>query len=199
MEINQMPKVELHVHLEGSIQPQLLLELARRNRIDLPVNSAEDVDAWYRFTDFAHFLEIYFAISRCICTPDDIELIARAFLQGQAEQNIRYSEVIFTPHTHFSSNGRIPFSDQMAALARAGDWAAVELGIGVGWVLDARTTMRATLKTKYSARFIWGQVSRSRPGPCQECFSHPVPSRWFLQFQAREPSSVSPTAQAECW
>jgi aminodeoxyfutalosine deaminase len=140
--LRAMPKVELHVHLEGSIQPQLLLELARRNRVDLPVTTAEDVETWYRFTDFAHFIEIYLAISRCICTPDDIEQIARAFLQGQAEQNIRYSEVIFTPYTHFSLNRRIPFSDQLAALGRASAWASVELGIGVGWVLDISRNVR---------------------------------------------------------
>ncbi len=140
--VRAMPKVELHVHLEGAIQPELLLRLAQRNGVPLPVETADQIERWYRFTDFSHFIEIYLAISSCICTPDDIELIARDFLKGQAAQNIRYSEVIFTPFTHFSRNRHIPFDDQMRALSRARDWAVAELGTAVGWVLDISRNVR---------------------------------------------------------
>ncbi len=140
--IRRMPKVELHVHLEGSIQPETLLMLARRNRVQLPANDIAGLRKWYTFTNFAHFIEIYLAISSCICAPDDIELIARDFLRGQAEQQIRYSEVTYTPYTHFSLNKKIPFADQFAALSRARDWAARELGVGVSWVLDISRNVR---------------------------------------------------------
>jgi aminodeoxyfutalosine deaminase len=76
-----MPKVELHVHREGSIQPETLLLLARRNGVSLPVDTVDALRKWYTFTDFAHFIEIYIAICACICTPDDLELITRQFLQ----------------------------------------------------------------------------------------------------------------------
>lgn len=140
--IRRMPKVELHVHLEGSIKPETLLRLAERNNVKLPATTVEGLRQWYAFTDFAHFIEIYIAISACICTPEDIELIAREFLRGQAEQNILHSEVTFTPYTHFSLNRRIPFEDQLAALSQARRWAADELGVSVGWVLDISRNVR---------------------------------------------------------
>jgi adenosine deaminase len=134
--IAAIPKVELHVHLEGAIQPDTLLLLARRNGVALPADSPEGLRQWYTFTGFPHFVEIYIAISSCICTPDDIELVARDFLRRQAAQNIRHSEVTYTPYTHYSLNRKIPFADQIAALNRARLWAEVELGVCVGWVLD---------------------------------------------------------------
>lgn len=140
--IHRMPKVELHVHLEGAIQPATLLELARRNGVPLPASNVEDMQRWYRFTDFKHFIEIYLTISSCICTPEDIELIARDFLRGQAAQNILHSEVTFTPYTHFSTNRQIPFDEQFDALTRARDWAARELDISCGWVFDIARNVR---------------------------------------------------------
>ncbi len=134
--IRRMPKVELHVHLEGSIQPKTLLLLAERNNVALPHTTVEGLRQWYKFTDFPHFVDIYLTISACICSPEDIEFIAREFLRGQAEQRILHSEATFTPYTHFSTNRHIPFEDQIAALGRAREWAASELGISVGWVLD---------------------------------------------------------------
>ncbi|MGH9768524.1 MAG: adenosine deaminase [Blastocatellia bacterium] len=137
-----MPKVELHVHLEGSIQPETLLLLAERNNVALPYATVEGLRQWYKFTDFPHFVEIYLAISACIRTAEDIEFIAREFLRGQAAQRILHSEVTYTPYTHYSTNKLIPFEDQIAALSRARAWAASELGISVGWVLDIARNVR---------------------------------------------------------
>jgi adenosine deaminase len=134
-QIRAMPKVELHVHLEGSLQPATLLALVRRHGLALPADTAEGLQAWYTFTDFPHFIEIYKAISACLRTPDDIELVAREFLAGQAAQNIRYSEVTYTAFTHYATKG-LSFADQLAALNRARDWAAAELGVGMGVVID---------------------------------------------------------------
>ena len=58
--IRRMPKVELHVHLEGSIRPETLLTLAKRNDVALPANSLEGLEEWYQFSDFAHFLAVFF-------------------------------------------------------------------------------------------------------------------------------------------
>lgn len=140
--IRRMPKVELHVHLEGSIQPETLLLLAERNSVTLPATTVEGLRQWYTFTGFPHFVEIYLAISSCIRSPEDIEFIAREFLRGQATQRILHSEATFTPFTHYSSDRRIPFEDQIAALGRARDWAARELKISVGWVLDIVRNVR---------------------------------------------------------
>lgn len=133
--IKNIPKVELHVHLEGAIQPETLLQLAQRNQIDLPATDLDSLRAWYAFKDFPHFAQVYLKLSECIKTPDDIELIAREFLAGQAAQQIRYSEVTYTAFTHYHFKG-IPFADQLAALNRARVWAEAELGTTMGIVLD---------------------------------------------------------------
>lgn len=140
--IRSIPKVELHVHLEGAIQPETLLLLAERNNVRLPVASVAELRNWYTFTDFAHFVEIYLAVSECISTAEDIELIAREFLAGQAAQNIRYSEVTFTAFTHFQFN-KLPFNEQLAALNRARAWAEAELGVTMGLVIDIARSMPA--------------------------------------------------------
>lgn len=140
--IRRLPKVELHVHLEGSIQPATLLTLAKRNQVTLPANDVAGLQRWYQFTNFKHFIEIYLTISSCICTPEDIELIARDFLRNQAAQNIRYSEVTFTPYTHFSTNRRIPFDEQFDALSRARVWGEREGGTRCNWVFDVARNVR---------------------------------------------------------
>lgn len=133
--IKAMPKIELHVHLEGATQPATLLQLARRHGITLPADTVEGIREWYRFTDFNHFIQIYMAISECIRTADDIELLAREFLRGQAAQNIRYSEVTYTALTHWLQKG-LSFDDQLTALNRARRWAEAELGVTMGLVID---------------------------------------------------------------
>jgi adenosine deaminase len=130
-----MPKVELHVHLEGSIQPETLLELARRNRVALPADTVEGLRAWYRFRDFAHFVEVYVAISNCLCQPEDFELITRRFLERQAAQNIRWSEVTFTPYMHHKWRG-LAWEYLLAAINRARAWGEAELGVAMGLVID---------------------------------------------------------------
>jgi adenosine deaminase len=133
--IERMPKVELHVHLEGSVQPQTLLQLAKRHNIALPADNLEDLREWYTFRDFNHFLEIYMAISGCLRTAEDIELITREFLTGQAAQNIVYSEVTFTPYNQYLTNG-LGFHEQMDAINRVRDWGEKELGVRMGIIMD---------------------------------------------------------------
>jgi adenosine deaminase len=140
--IHQMPKVEIHVHLEGSVRPATLLQLAKKHKVVLPADTVEGIQQWYTFTDFDHFVQIYIKISSCLQTPDDIELIAREFLIGQAEQNIQYSEVTYTALTHYLTKN-MPFNDQLAALNRARDWGRTALGIDVGYVIDIPRSVTA--------------------------------------------------------
>jgi adenosine deaminase len=133
--IRQMPKVELHVHLEGSIAPATLLELARHNGVALPAASEEELRTWYTFRGFPHFVEVYSTLSRCIRTPDDLELIGRAFLADQAAQHVLYSEVTFTALTHARNYG-LPFAEQLAALNRARRWAEAELAVTMNLIVD---------------------------------------------------------------
>jgi len=133
--ITQMPKVELHVHLEGSVRPQTLLKLAARHQVPLPATDVAGLREWYTFRDFAHFIEIYQTISSCLRTPEDIELITHEFLQGQAEQNIVYSEVTFTPYNQFLAS-RLGFREQLEAVKRARAWGEKELGVRMGIIID---------------------------------------------------------------
>ena len=126
--ICEMPKVELHVHIEGSIRPETLLKLAHHNQVPLPASDIRGLREWYLFTDFSHFIQVYLTIARCLCTPDDIELIAREFLSGQAAQNVLHTEATYTPYIQYCDNS-ISFQDQLAAINRARSWAAEQLGI----------------------------------------------------------------------
>ena len=131
----RMPKVELHVHLEGSIRPQTVLKLAKRNSIELPANDVSGLREWYRFRDFPHFVDVYVAVSKCLRSAADLELVAREFLEGQAEQNILHTEVTYTASTIEKYAG-IPWEEQNEALLRAMKFGEDELGISLGIILD---------------------------------------------------------------
>lgn len=95
----RMPKVEIHVHLEGSIPPAFLLALARKHRMDLP-DSLAGLEEWFRFRDFEHFVQIYVTICRCLKTPEDFQQLIDSIAGEQARQNIVYTEIHFTVGTH---------------------------------------------------------------------------------------------------
>lgn len=133
--LRSMPKIELHVHFEGSIRPETVLELSRKNNVPLPASDLAGLRDWYRFRDFPHFVDVYIAITKCIKTSDDLEFIAREFLQGQADQNIGYSEVTFTVATIEKYCG-IPVDEQIEAVNRARVWGRENLGVEMQLILD---------------------------------------------------------------
>lgn len=133
--VQAVPKAELHVHLEGAIQPTTLLTLAERNGVELPVRTVEEMQHWFTFRDFLHFVEIYFSISRCLKTAEDYELIAYEFGANMARQNVRYAEVTFSASTHAFSLG-IPFDTYFAGLTRGRERAQAEFGVEIRWVFD---------------------------------------------------------------
>lgn len=130
-----VPKAELHVHLEGSIQPTTLLTLAQRNGVQLPVQNVEDLQNWFTFRNFNHFIEIYFEISSCLKTTEDYELIAYEFGATMARQNVHYAEVTFSPSTHYFSLG-IPFDTFFTGLTHGRLRAQKEFGIEIRWIFD---------------------------------------------------------------
>jgi adenosine deaminase len=134
-QICRMPKVELHVHLEGSIRPATLLALAERNGVILPATDVEGLRRFYHFTDFPHFIRVYFAISRCLKTPDDFDLIAYEFGADMHRQAIRYAEVTFTPFTNVTNTG-LPFDEVLAGLNAGRARAQADFGVEFAWVLD---------------------------------------------------------------
>ncbi len=130
-----MPKVELHVHLEGSIRPETLLKLAAKNGVDLPAKDLDGLRDWYQFRDFGHFVEIYVAATKCLQSADDIELIARELAISQHAENVLHTEATYTASTLEKHCG-IAWPDQLAALRRASRFAKDELGITLQFILD---------------------------------------------------------------
>ncbi|MFN8221203.1 MAG: adenosine deaminase [Fimbriimonadales bacterium] len=133
--LRSMPKVELHVHLEGSTRPETLLRLAKKHGKTLPADTVEGLRDWYHFRDFPHFAQIYWACAECFRHPEDIEEITRDFLIGQKEQNILHSEATYTPLTQYRQCG-LAFDDQIEAINRARAWGERELGITMSLTID---------------------------------------------------------------
>jgi aminodeoxyfutalosine deaminase len=131
----QIPKAELHVHLEGSIQPGTLMELARRNRVALPVSDEAGLREVYRFKDFAHFVETYMAVTGCLRTPDDYQLIAYQFGADRARQNIRYTEATFSILTNVQFTG-LPWQEILKGLNTGRERARRDFDVEIQWVFD---------------------------------------------------------------
>ena len=111
--LRKLPKIELHIHLEGSIQPTTALELARKNDVDLPpCNSPEEL---YSYTDLNAFLGVYTAISQSVVKIDDFRRITYEMLENAAQSGARYVEFFISPHAHKD----VPFADQFEGI-RAG-------------------------------------------------------------------------------
>ncbi len=132
--IARMPKVELHVHLEGSARPETLLVLARRNGIALPATDVAGLRAWYRFRDFPHFITVYDVICDCIVTPDDLTLLVRELGADAGAQGIRYLEVTTTTNARLRRG--LALDDQLAALVAGADDAARRYGVRMQFIVD---------------------------------------------------------------
>ncbi len=128
-------KAELHVHLEGAIRPETFLKLAQRNNVALPVSTAEEARRWFAYRDFSHFVEIFFAISRCLKTAEDYELIAYEFGAEMARQRVRYAEVTFSASTHKYALG-VPHDSYFGGLQRGRARAKAEFGVEMRWIFD---------------------------------------------------------------
>jgi len=98
--IHGIPKAELHIHIEGALEPELMLELAAKNGIDLPFASVSDVRRAYDFKDLQSFLDIYYQGAQVLLAEDDFYRLTWSYLQKAAEQNVRHAEIFFDPQTH---------------------------------------------------------------------------------------------------
>jgi adenosine deaminase len=95
-----MPKAELHMHIEGSLEPELIFALAERNRVRLNYASVEELRTAYAFKDLQSFLDIYYAGASVLLTEQDFYDMTRAYLQRAHEDNVRHTELFFDPQTH---------------------------------------------------------------------------------------------------
>jgi adenosine deaminase len=125
--IEGLPKVELHLHIEGTLEPELMFALAERNRIELPYASIEEVRQAYNFTDLQSFLDIYYAGANVLQTEQDFYDLAWAYFSKAHSQNVRHTEIFFDPQTH--TDRGIPFKTVIEGLHRAQEDAQEKLGL----------------------------------------------------------------------
>lgn len=125
--IRDLPKVELHLHIEGSLEPELMFELAQRNKIDIPFKSVEEVRAAYDFGNLQDFLDIYYQGMNVLRTEQDFYELTWAYLSRVAAENVQHVEIFFDPQGHTSRG--VAFETVLDGITRALDDGQKKLGV----------------------------------------------------------------------
>ncbi len=125
--LRRMPKAELHIHIEGSLEPELIFRLAQRNGVALPYDSVEALRAAYAFQDLQSFLDIYYAGASVLLKEADFFDMAWAYFERAAADNVVHAELFFDPQTHTERG--VPFETVIRGLHHACQRAHQELGI----------------------------------------------------------------------
>ena len=125
--VTGLPKAELHLHIEGSLEPELMFALARRNKVALPYASVEDIRAAYRFSNLQDFLDIYYAGAGVLRTEEDFHDLGAAYFRRLVADGGRHAEIFFDPQTH--TDRGVPFPTVADGLLAAMAAAERELGV----------------------------------------------------------------------
>ena len=131
--IRRLPKVELHLHIEGSLEPELMFELARRNQVDIPFGSADEVRAAYQFSNLQSFLDIYYQGANVLIEEQDFFDLCWAYLLRCQQDNVQHTEIFFDPQTH--TDRGIAFDTVINGLHRALEKGRTQLGISSELIL----------------------------------------------------------------
>jgi len=170
-----MPKAELHIHIEGSLEPELIFKLAQRNGVALPYASVEALRAAYAFTDLQSFLDIYYAGASVLLKEEDFFDMAWAYLEKAAAENVVHAEIFFDPQTHTARG--VPMGTVIQGLHHACQRAHQEFGLSAKLILcflrhlsedDAFATLEAALP--YRHHFIGVGLDSSEVGHPPEKF-----------------------------
>jgi len=174
--LRAMPKAELHIHIEGSLEPELIFELAKRNGVALDYPDVEALRAAYAFTDLQSFLDIYYAGASVLIEERDFADMAYAYLQRAAADHVIHAEIFFDPQTHTARG--IDLGTVIRGLAQACARGERELGITGRLILcflrhldeaDALATFDAALP--YREHFIGVGLDSSERGHPPEKFA----------------------------
>jgi adenosine deaminase len=193
--ITQLPKCELHIHVEGSLEPELMFALARRNGIRLPYASMEAVRQAYRFRNLQDFLDIYYQGMSVLITEQDFYDLASAYLARAHTDNVRHVEMFFDPQGHTSRG--IAFATVIEGLGRAIADARQKLGVEASLIMcflrhlpeaDAERTLDAALPFK--DRIVGVGLDSSEkgnpPGKFKHVFARAREAGFFLTAHAGE-------------
>lgn len=132
--LRAMPKAELHMHIEGSLEPELIFALAQRNNVPLAYDSVEALRAAYAFTDLQSFLDIYYAGASVLLHEQDFYDMARAYLNRAVADNVVHTEIFFDPQTHTERG--VAMETVINGLYRACRDAQIEQGISATLILS---------------------------------------------------------------
>ncbi|MDJ0961437.1 MAG: adenosine deaminase [Acidimicrobiia bacterium] len=131
--VRGLPKAELHLHIEGTLEPEMMFELAARNGIDLPYPDVDAVRDAYSFTDLQSFLDIYYLGAAVLVTQQDFDDLMYAYLERAHTDGVVRAEVFFDPQTHTERG--VGFDVFMPGFLAAIDRASAELGMSVGLIM----------------------------------------------------------------
>ncbi|MFO1302268.1 MAG: adenosine deaminase [Burkholderiales bacterium] len=131
--LRAMPKAELHIHIEGSLEPELIFALAQRNGVTLPYPSVAALRAAYEFTDLQSFLDIYYAGASVLQKEEDFYDMAMAYFERAADDNVVHAEIFFDPQTHTERG--VPMAHVIGGLSRACRQAGKLYGIDASLIL----------------------------------------------------------------
>jgi adenine deaminase len=171
-----IPKAELHIHIEGSLEPELIFALAQRNRVPLPYADVDALRAAYAFKDLQSFLDIYYAGASVLLHEADFYDMAWAYFERARADNVIHAELFFDPQTHTARG--VPMASVVQGLARACRDAQDKLGISSALILcflrhlseeDAFATLEAALP--YREHFVGVGLDSSEVGHPPSKFS----------------------------
>jgi adenosine deaminase len=198
--IRSLPKCELHIHIEGSLEPELMFALARRNGVRLPYDSVEAVRRAYQFGNLQDFLDVYYLGMSVLITEQDFYDLAFAYLTRAHADNVRHVEMFFDPQGHTSRG--VAFSTVIDGLHRAIIDAEQKLGVSASLIMcflrhldeaDAETTLDAALP--YRDRIVGIGLDSSEkghpPSKFKRVFARARDAGFFLTAHAGEEGPAS--------
>ncbi|WP_338676605.1 adenosine deaminase [Streptomyces sp. SCSIO 30461] len=128
-----LPKAELHLHIEGTLEPELAFDLAARNGVALPYTGTEDLRKAYLFTDLQSFFDLYYELMAVLRTAEDFTELADAYLARAAAQGVRHAEIFFDPQAHTARG--VPIGTVVEGLAHALDRADERHGVSTQLIM----------------------------------------------------------------
>jgi adenine deaminase len=193
--IRRLPKCELHIHIEGSLEPELMFALARRNGTRLPYASVEALRQAYQFRNLQDFLDLYYQGMSVLITEQDFYDLAWAYLERARADNVRHVEIFFDPQGHTARG--VPFSTVVEGLHRAIGDAGRKLGVQASLIMcflrhldeaDAERTLDSALAFK--DRIVGVGLDSSEtghpPSKFKHVFSRARDAGFFLSAHAGE-------------
>lgn len=191
--IEKLPKAELHLHIEGTFEPELMFKIAQRNTIKIPYSSIEEVKEAYKFNCLQDFLDIYYQGANVLITEQDFYDLTYSYLQKCAEQNVLHTEIMFDPQTHTQRG--LTFETVINGISKACEDAEKKLNVSSLLIMsylrhlseeEAFKTLEQSLPFKHKIKAV-GLDSSEKGNP---------PSKFIRVFEASVKHGYIPLAHA---